>query len=127
MEIDKEYKKYRHFYTSAGNLVICGKNAEQNEEVVKLAEKDESVLHTKAPGSPFCLIKGLANAKDKKETAIFCAYYSRDWKMNKKDVEIHVFRGRDLFKESGMALGTFGVKRAKKIIAKKSDIESIKK
>lgn len=126
MEIAKEYRKYRCFRTSSGNLVICGKNAEQNEEVVKLAEKDEAVLHTKSPGSPFCLIKGLANAKDKKETAIFCARYSKDWKTNKKDVVVHAFKGKDIFKESSMPLGTFGVKNAKKLIAKKGSIEDIK-
>jgi len=126
MEAEKEYKKCRILYTSSKKLVICGKNAEQNEAVVKLAGNNEWILHTKAAGSPFCVIKDEADSKDMKETANFCAKYSRDWKKNKKDVEVHAFRGKDIFKEKNMPLGTFGVKKAKKIIAKKANIEALK-
>lgn len=116
---------FRQFRTSSGKSVICGRDAEQNEEVVKLAEPAETILHTKAAGSPFCVIRGRATARDISETAIFCAIHSRDWKKNRSDTEIHVFKGRDTFKEEGMKAGTFGVRKHKKILAKKSDIEKI--
>lgn len=120
----EEYRKFRKLVASSGTLIVAGKNAEQNEEVLKLAEPDEIVMHTKAPGSPFCIIKSKKPSKqDIKETALFCAKFSRDWKTNHKDTEIHIFRGKDIFKEKGMKTGTFGVKKAKKITAKKEDIE----
>src|SRR3989344_5102429 len=120
-----DYKKHRWFFTSSGKLVIGGKNAEDNEKVISQVKDSETVLHTKAAGSPFVNIKGKAEKKDIKETGIFCAKYSRDWKTNKKDVEVHVFKGKDIFKKKDMKLGTFGVRKIKKMIVKKKDIENI--
>lgn len=117
-----DYKKYRWFFTSSGKLVIGGKNAEDNEKVVSQVKDDETILHTKAAGSPFVNIKGKAEKKDIKEAAIFCAKYSREWKKNKRDVEVHLFKGKDIFKNKDMKLGTFGVKKFKKLIVKKEDI-----
>jgi len=107
--------------------MLAGKNAEQNEEIIKQIEKDEIVLHTKAAGSPFVNIKGKAIKKDIHEAAIFCAKYSQAWKKakTKKDVEVHYFKGKDIFKEKGMKTGTFGVKKLKKIIIKKEEIEKV--
>lgn len=122
--------KFRKFTTSSGKEVLGGRNAENNEELVKQAGKDEIVLHTRAPGSPFCNIKAKTsgiNKKDVYEAAVFCARYSQDWRDNKKDVEIHVFLGSDIYKEKGMKLGTFGVKKHKKLIVKKDDIKKLEK
>lgn len=116
---------FRKAITSSGKLMLAGKNAEQNEELVKQAGKNEIVLHTKAAGSPFVNIKGKATKKDIKEAAIFCARYSRDWKKNHKDVEVHYFKGKDIFKEKGMKTGTFGVKKFKTIIIKKEELEKL--
>ena len=41
----------------------------------------------------------------------------------KKDVEVHVFIGKDIFKVEDMKLGTFGVKKVGKILVKKEEIE----
>ncbi len=117
-----EKTKFRSFYTSSGKLVLGGKNAEQNEMLVKQADKNEIVLHTKAAGSPFVNIKGKASKQDVKEAAIFCAKFSRDWKKNKKDVEVHYFYGKDIYKLKGMKTGTFGVKKVKKVIVKKKEL-----
>ena len=113
--------------TSSGKLMLGGKNAEQNEALVKQVAKNEIVLHTKTAGSPFVNIKGKANKKDIKEAAVFCAKFSRDWKKNKKNVEVHWFFGKDIYKLKGMKMGTFGVKKVKKIIVKKSEIENMEK
>lgn len=129
-EIEKKYCKYREFATSSGKFVIGGKNAEQNEKVVEQAGKEEVILHTKEAGSPFCNIKSRFNnltKKDIKEAAIFCARYSRDWKKNVGDVEVHWFLGKEVFKEKNMKTGTFGVKKAKSINVKKEDIMRFQK
>jgi predicted ribosome quality control (RQC) complex YloA/Tae2 family protein len=114
---------FRKFCTVSGKDIVCGKSAEQNELVVEQAGDEELVLHTKAPGSPFCNIKGKATKEDVKETSIICAAFSKAWKTNKSDVEVHVFKGKNIFKGANMKPGTFGVKSVKSIIAKKSDIE----
>lgn len=118
--------------TSSGKLVLAGKDAESNEELVKQAGKDEIVLHTAKPGSPFVNIKEKAkktSKEDIKEAAIFCVKFSQAWKKAKvkKDVEVHYFLGKEIFKLKDMKLGTFGVKRFKKIIIKKSEIEEFGK
>jgi predicted ribosome quality control (RQC) complex YloA/Tae2 family protein len=114
--------KFRKFCTSSGKDIVCGKNAEQNELVVAQSGENESVLHTKEAGSPFCNIKGKATKKDIEETAIICAAFSKAWKQHKGDVEVHVFRGRAIFKEADMKTGTFGVRKAKAIKVKKENI-----
>ncbi len=119
----KKDKNFRKAFTSSGKLMLAGKDAEQNELVVKQAGKDEIVLHTKAAGSPFVNIRGKASKKDIKEAAIFCARFSRDWKKNKGNVEVHYFLGKDIYKTKGMKTGTFGVKKIKKMIVKKKDLE----
>ena len=118
--------KFRKFVTSSGKIVLGGKNAENNELLVEQAKTDELVLHTAKPGSPFCNIKGKASKEDIYEAAVFCAKYSQDWRDNHRDVEIHVFSGKDVCKEKDMKLGTFGVKKFKRVIAKKQDIEKLR-
>lgn len=116
--------KFREFKTSSGKLVLAGKNAENNEELVAQVEDKEDVFHTAAPGSPFVNIKASrTNAKDRKEAAIFCALKSQDWRDNKSDVCIHWFKGKDVFKKKGMKTGCFGVKKHKDIWLKKKEIE----
>lgn len=118
---------FRKFCTTSGKDIICGKSAEQNEFLVAQSGKGEVVIHTKAPGSPFCNIKGKATQNDIKETAVICAVFSKAWKQNKSDVEIHVFRGRDVFKSAGMKTGTFGVKKVKSLMVKKENIQAFLK
>jgi predicted ribosome quality control (RQC) complex YloA/Tae2 family protein len=114
---------FRKFITKNGTFVLAGRNDESNESLVEQAGKDEEVFHTKEAGSPFVNIKGNPKSGDVKEAAIFCAKFSRDWKKNKKDVEVHRFLGKDIFKERGMKAGTFSVKKFKVIKIKKSEIE----
>ncbi len=115
--------KPRKITLESGTKILLGKNAENNEELVKQIEKNEVVLHTAKPGSPFVNIKGKANKKDVKESAIFCASKSQDWRDNKSNVIVHKFKGKDIYKEKGMKTGTFGVRKPKKIIVKKKEIE----
>ncbi|MBU1727961.1 hypothetical protein KKA39_01470, partial [Patescibacteria group bacterium] len=78
--------------------------------------------HTAKPGSPFVNIKGRASHQDILDAAIFCAKHSQDWRDNQEDVEVHIFKAKDIFKEKGMKEGTFGVKKFDVIKIKKGDI-----
>ena len=113
---------FRVAETKNKTVIVAGKDSESNEELVKQVGKNEIVLHTKNPGSPFVNIKGKPKTGDLKFAAIICAKYSKDWKKNKKDVDVHVFTGEDIFKMKNMKEGTFGVKNHKTLKVKKADI-----
>jgi predicted ribosome quality control (RQC) complex YloA/Tae2 family protein len=119
--------KFREFKTSSDKLVFGGKSAENNEGLINQVKPTEVVLHTAKPGSPFVNIKGRATKKDIQEAAVFCARYSQDWRDNKKDIIVHVFKGKDVYKDKKMKLGTFGVKKHDKIKIKKIDILNFEK
>lgn len=119
------YEKFRWFFTSNDLLVIGGKSADQNEETVPLAERGDVIVHTKLPGSPFCIIKSNGQKisdKDIKEASIFCASFSQQWKKNKKEVEIHVFDSEQVFKDSRAKKGTFAVVGKVKTIKVKPEL-----
>ena len=117
---------FREFITSSGKKVLAGKNAEQNDELVKeFLGKSNKLFHTAEPGSPFCVFEDLKpTKKDIEEVAIFCASKSQDWRDNKKDVVIHIFTGKETYKTRGMKAGMFGVNKYKEIKVKKKEIES---
>ena len=119
--------KFREFLTDRDTMILGGKNAENNEELIKQVGKDEEIFHTDAPGSPFVNIKGKSRKGDIKDAAIFCAAYSKDWKKNKKDVVVHRFKGKDIYKEPDMKKGTFGVKKFRRIKIKKKEIKKFLK
>ena len=119
--------KFREFITKAGTQILAGRNSESNESLIEQVKPNEEVFHTANPGSPFVNIKEKSKRGDIKYAAIFCAAYSQDWRDNKKDIIIHRFKGRDVYKTKGMKVGTFGVKRYKTIKVKKSDILKFKK
>lgn len=116
----KSYEKYRWFFTSSGKLVVGGKSARQNEELVKLAEETNVIMHTASPGSPFCIIKN-PNTLDMEETAIFTACFSQEWKKLKKRTEVHIFKGSQAVKKDRMKQGTFGI--AGKIFKKNVELK----
>jgi len=106
--MEKDYKKYRWFFTSSGNLVMGGKSSKQNEELVKSADKEDIILHTASPGSPFCIIKN-PSKNDIDECAVFNACFSQEWKRGKNKSEVHIFSGKYIVKNKGMKEGTFGI------------------
>ena len=117
---------FRKIITENGTVILAGRNDEGNEKLILQSEENEEVFHTKEAGSPFVNIKGKAQKSDVKTAAIFCAKFSRDWKKNKKDVIVHQFKGKDVYKDKGMKAGTFGVKKFKTIKIKKEDIEKFR-
>lgn len=121
---------FRKFQTSSGKLVLSGRDENNNEDLVRQVSQNELVFHTKAVGSPFTNIKSPKDSllkDDIKESALFCALFSKDWKKNKGDVIVHSFIGKDLYKNDKMKTGTFGVKKVKEIKLKKAEIEAFEK
>jgi predicted ribosome quality control (RQC) complex YloA/Tae2 family protein len=86
------YEKFRWFFTSEGFLVIGGRNAKMNEEIVsRYMEKKDLFFHTQVPGAPVTVLKNGMEAGDisKMETAQFAATYSSLWKDGKYSGEVY--------------------------------------
>ena len=113
----EDYKKYKWFFTKSGKLVVGGKNAEQNDELINKMKKNNVnyiVMHTKNPGSPFSIILDKpekVNKEDIEECAVFTGCFSKTWRDKKNKVVIDVFRISSLYKNKEMSVGTWGVKK----------------
>jgi predicted ribosome quality control (RQC) complex YloA/Tae2 family protein len=122
--------KFREFELSEGTKIFLGKNAENNDELVKeFKGKENIILHTVASGSGFCVIDKLnPTSKEIKEAGIICASKSQDWRDNKSDVKMHVFTGKDVKKPFLAKAGMWRIKgKFEEIIIKKKEIENILK
>jgi len=108
IEEKKPYEKYKWFFTSEDKLVIGGKSSEQNEEIMAGVKSEDLIMHTSAPGSPFCVIRN-PSRKEVEEVAIFTACFSHEWKKLKKKSEVHIFKGEQVTKKKNMKEGTFGI------------------
>lgn len=112
----QDYKKYKWFITASGKIVIGGKNALQNDDLLKqivTISEPSLVMHTSAPGSPFSVILAPLNRitkQDKEECAIFTACFSQAWKTGKTSAKVDIFTSMRLYKEKRMKSGMWAVK-----------------
>jgi predicted ribosome quality control (RQC) complex YloA/Tae2 family protein len=78
------YDRFRWFFSSEGFLVVGGRDAETNEELVKkYMEKNDVVFHTQNPGAPMTIIKAQGKPVTEQtlmEAAQFVVSYSSVWK-----------------------------------------------
>jgi predicted ribosome quality control (RQC) complex YloA/Tae2 family protein len=85
------YERFRWFHTSDGFLVVGGRNADQNEELVKkYLEGDDVFLHAQAHGGPVTVLKRTGPSEPSRdvevpdgsleEAAEFAVAYSSVWK-----------------------------------------------
>jgi predicted ribosome quality control (RQC) complex YloA/Tae2 family protein len=76
----KWFEKYRWFYTTTGKLVIAGRDAQQNQSIVRrYAKAGYTALHADIQGAPLTLLMGEADPESLMEAAQFAASYSRAW------------------------------------------------
>lgn len=114
--LQKNYRKYRWFFTRSGKLVIGGKSATQNDELLEqitALSGDYLVMHTAAPGSPFCVILAPLSSitkADRTECAVFTGCFSRAWRDKKTNATIDIFLSSQFVKTRTMKTGTWGVK-----------------
>ena len=113
--------KFREFTLKSGAKILLGKDSKSNDELMKKFQgKENPVLHTIAPGSPFCVIDNLELDKTEiKEAAIICAAKSQDWRDNKRSVKLHVFKAKDARKPKNLKQGTWSIKGKPKVIKAK--------
>ncbi len=118
---------FREYITSSGLRVFGGKNAENNDGLVFAANAKDFLLHTSEPGSPFVNIKDNPSKKDIEEAAVFCAKYSQDWRGKKQDVVVNMFKRSNMDKSLKMKVGSWKVKKQKKIKVKAINILKFEK
>ncbi|MCD6403765.1 MAG: NFACT family protein [Nanoarchaeota archaeon] len=120
---EKWYEKFHWFISSEGFLVISGRNAKQNEILIrKYMEPNDLVLHADIHGSPFTLIKNGKEAGEKtiQEAAQNTVNYSKAWKMGYGAVDVFCVSPHQigLAPPSGMYMpkGSFMIKGKKKYV-----------
>jgi predicted ribosome quality control (RQC) complex YloA/Tae2 family protein len=114
--------KFREFILESGRKIVLGKDSLGNDKLVFSAERNDVLLHTAMPGSPFCNIGEKPTKEEINQAAIVCAKFSQDWRDNKKDVIIHMFLKSNTSKPKEMKPGSWVVKKKENIKVKKSDI-----
>ena len=97
---EKWYERFRWFRTSDGFLVLGGRNADQNEELVKkYTEPSDRFFHAQAHGAPVTVLKATEPdepARDveipdssRREAAQFAVSYSSVWKDGKFEGDVY--------------------------------------
>ncbi len=111
------YEKYHWLITSEGFLVIGGRDAGQNETIVrKYLSPEDIFLHAEIHGGPATVIKTQGKnpgIKSIEEAAVIAACYSRGWKEGVGALDVFWVRGDQVSKSppSGeyLAKGAFMV------------------
>ncbi len=106
------YDKFRWIKSSDGFLLVGGKDAQTNEQLIRKHMKDSDlVFHTDITGSPFVLIKNLKKKQvpkqSIKEAAEFCGSYSKAWKVGIAAVDVYYIKPDQVKKEGGLPTGSF--------------------
>ncbi len=118
------YEKYHWLITSEGFLVIGGRDAGQNETIVrKYLSSEDIFLHAEIHGGPATVIKTQGKnpgIKSIEEAAVIAACYSRGWKEGVGALDVFWVRGDQVSKSppSGeyLAKGAFMVYGKKRFL-----------
>lgn len=86
------YEQFHWFNTSDGRLAFGGKNADQNELLVKKHfEKDDLFFHADIQGGSVVILKdgNKASEQSKKEVAQFAGCFSNAWKVGYAAIDVY--------------------------------------
>lgn len=102
----KWHEKFKWFLSSSGMLVIAGRDATQNENIVKKhAEQNDFLFHADIHGAAFVLVKSAGGGKidevTMKEAAEFAAACSKGWVRGIGNADVYAFRPEQATKPSG--------------------------
>ncbi len=107
------FHKFRWFYTTDSVLVLGGRDATQNEELVKkYMEGKDRFVHADVHGASVVIVKGESSCMD--EVARFAASYSGSWKSGHFSADVYSVASNQVTKtpESGeyISKGSFIVR-----------------
>ena len=124
----KWFEKFHWFVTSNNLLVVAGRDADTNEEVIKkYTDKEDIVLHTDMAGSPFAVIKKQENKdisqQDIEQAADFVLAYSKAWKKGFGSADIFYVTPEQVTKQANqgeyLAKGAFMIRGKTNYVANK--------
>ncbi|UXD22859.1 hypothetical protein IPA_09010 [Ignicoccus pacificus DSM 13166] len=96
------YEKYHWLITSSGFLAIGGRDASQNESIVRRYLEDEDIfLHAEVQGAPAVVLKVEGKdvaERDLWEAAHLTACYSKAWKDERGSVDVFYVKGSQVSK-----------------------------
>jgi len=120
----KWYERYHWFFSSNNVLVIAGKNARNNETILKRYTRPQDLVLHADFNSPFAVIRNDANsvlpAETIYEAAVLVANYSEAWekKMEKEKIKIFYVKPEQIYKPEGAEKGGFEINGEKKYLEK---------
>ncbi len=99
------FEKFRWFITSGGSPVLAGKDAGQNEALVKRYMNPwDLFLHADVQGGPVTVIKVTkgqeVNQQDLIEAAQYAAAYSKAWKLGANSIDVYYVKGEQVSKRA---------------------------
>ena len=119
---------FRELELSTRLVIHAGKSADQNDLLVKSAKRNDLLLHTSDPGSPFVNLGENPAKNEIKEAAVFCALKSKSWRDNPQDIIVHSFFKRDCSKGLIRKAGSWNVRKTiENIKVKKPEIVKLSK
>ena len=96
------YEKYHWLFTRSGFLAIGGRDASQNESVVRRYLDDEDYfLHAEVQGAPAVVLKTEGkepSEEDLRDAAYLTACYSKAWKEGRGSVDVFYVKGSQVSK-----------------------------
>lgn len=107
--------QFRHFTTGNGKICIAGRNADENEEMVKRYLDDGDLfVHADIHGGAVAILKGGRDAgiREKLECAVFAASYSKAWELGYNEVDVFAAKKEQItktVKEGNLKKGGFGI------------------
>lgn len=104
------YHKFRHFYTSDRFLVIAGKDAKTNSDLVKKRmESRDIAIHAEVHGAAFAVVKcdREITRHALEEAMQFAACHSKAWAMGIGAVDVYWVKPEQL--KNAVGMGTFSV------------------
>ncbi|AAK40541.1 Membrane conserved hypothetical protein [Saccharolobus solfataricus P2] len=123
------YEKYRWSISRSGYLIILGRDASQNESIVKKYLRDKDIfLHADIIGAPATIIITQDNKtiseEDIYDAAVMAASYSKAWKVGLASVDIFWVLGNQVSKSPPS--GEYLNKGSFMIYGKKNFIKNVK-
>ena len=122
------YEDYRYFWSLDNLLVVAGKDAKNNEKLIKKhTEDNDIVLHADIKGAPFVVIKQRQDKRYRKddvtpqgvvEAGEFAASYSKAWQKGLGSVEVYWVKPEQVKKLGNEPTGTFSITGSKNYLKK---------
>ena len=96
------FEKYHWIITTNGFLAIGGRNAQQNESIVrKYLDENDIFIHADIHGAPAVVLKTMdrePTMKDIEDAALIAATYSRAWKEGLAAIDVFWVKGSQVSK-----------------------------